>query len=127
MEIDAHLKPGQSVSQFKSSFFDSLCTLFIITSFVVLLIISLDLPVFGLSFLIDLNNDVLLAKRANYERVKEFSKQLKDFNRSSLQEQRKLPYSSEVVGIDTFLLLVCLPVLGTLAHLHFFSIHLCLS
>jgi hypothetical protein len=48
----------------------------------------------------DLNNDALLAKRANAERVKEFSKQLKDFNRNVLQEQRKLPYSSEAVGIE---------------------------
>lgn len=48
----------------------------------------------------DLTNDALLAKRANAERVKEFSKQLKEFNRSSLQEQRKLPYSSEAVGIE---------------------------
>ena len=48
----------------------------------------------------DLNNDALLAKRANAERVKEFSKQLKDFNRNVLQEQRKLPYSSEAIGIE---------------------------
>ena len=47
--------------------------------------------------------------------MKEFSKQLKDFNRSSLQEQRKLPYSSEVVGTDFHL---ALSVASTLSHPH---------
>ena len=42
-----------------------------------------------------MNTEVLRAKRANAERIKDFSKQLQDFNKVSLSEQRRLPHSSE--------------------------------
>lgn len=42
-----------------------------------------------------MNTDILKAKRANAERIKDFSKQLQDFNKVSLSEQRRLPQSSE--------------------------------
>lgn len=48
----------------------------------------------------DLNTDILKAKRANADRVKDFSKQLHDFNKVSLSDQRRLPYSSEAVGVQ---------------------------
>ena len=44
---------------------------------------------------IDLNSDELVAKRANLERVKEFAKNLENFNKQSLQQQPKLPPSTE--------------------------------
>jgi hypothetical protein len=34
----------------------------------------------------DLNSDVLVVKRANQQRIKEFSKQLKDFNRAEIRQ-----------------------------------------
>ena len=43
----------------------------------------------------DLNSQELVARRANHERVKEFSKQLLAYNQKALQAQRKLPRSSE--------------------------------
>lgn len=43
----------------------------------------------------DLNTDVLVAKRANQERIKEFSKNLHQFNQRALQQQKKLPKSAE--------------------------------
>jgi Jhy protein len=48
----------------------------------------------------DLNTDILKAKRANADRVKDFSKQLHEFNKVSLSDQRRLPYSSEAVGVQ---------------------------
>ena len=42
-----------------------------------------------------MNTDILKAKRANAERIKDFSKQLQDFNKASLSEQKRLPQSSE--------------------------------
>jgi Jhy protein len=42
----------------------------------------------------------LKAKRANADRVKDFSKQLHEFNKVSLSDQRRLPYSSEAVGVQ---------------------------
>ena len=52
------------------------------------------------SNLLDLNSDVLKAKRANNERVREFSKNLLRYNQSVLQQQRKLPQSSEMNDIE---------------------------
>jgi len=48
----------------------------------------------------DLNSEVLQAKRANQERVKEFSKNLLAFNQQVLRQQRKLPRSSESNDIE---------------------------
>ena len=48
----------------------------------------------------DLNTEELIAKRVNAERIKEFSKQLQDFNKKSIQVQKKLPSSSEVNSIE---------------------------
>ena len=48
----------------------------------------------------DLNSQELLAKRANHERVKEFSRQLLAYNQKVLQAQRKLPRSSESSDIE---------------------------
>jgi hypothetical protein len=48
----------------------------------------------------DLNSEVLQAKRANQERVKEFSKNLLTFNQQVLRQQRKLPRSSESNDIE---------------------------
>ena len=47
------------------------------------------------SSLADLNSEILVAKRANQERIKEFSKNLLEFNQKVLQQQRKLPHSAE--------------------------------
>eukprot|EP01041_Mallomonas_annulata_P002338 gene2342-4547_t len=47
----------------------------------------------------DLNSEELVAKRANAQRIKEFSKNLKSFNEQSLQQQRRLPPSSEAVSV----------------------------
>ncbi len=44
---------------------------------------------------LDLYTDELVAKRANLDRIKEFSKNLKNFNQESLQQQRKLPAPME--------------------------------
>ena len=49
---------------------------------------------------VDLNTDVLKAKRANADRIKDFSKQLNDFNKIALSEQKRLPYSSEASGVE---------------------------
>ena len=48
----------------------------------------------------DLNTDELKAKRANLERVKEFSRNLHSFNKQSIRQQPKLPPSSEKRGIE---------------------------
>jgi hypothetical protein len=37
----------------------------------------------------DLNTDELKAKRANADRIKDFSRQLKEFNKLNLQEQKR--------------------------------------
>ena len=47
-----------------------------------------------------MNTDILKAKRANAERIKDFSKQLQDFNKASLSEQRRLPQSSELSDVQ---------------------------
>ena len=47
-----------------------------------------------------MNSEVLKAKRANAERIKDFSKQLQDFNKVSLSEQRRLPQSSELSDVQ---------------------------
>jgi len=47
-----------------------------------------------------LNSDVLKAKRANADRIKEFSKQLNRYNQEVLHQQRKLPQSSESNDIE---------------------------
>jgi hypothetical protein len=43
----------------------------------------------------DLNTDTLKAKRANKERVKEFSKNLQEYNKGEIQAHKKLPASTE--------------------------------
>ena len=43
----------------------------------------------------DLNSDELVAKRANLERIKEFSKNLQSFNRQTISQQPKLPPAAE--------------------------------
>lgn len=43
----------------------------------------------------DLNTDTLRAKRANKERVKEFSKNLQEYNKNEIQTHKKLPNSIE--------------------------------
>lgn len=48
----------------------------------------------------DLNREDLVIKRVNAERIKEFAKNLQDFNRLRLQQQKKLPPSSEAVHIE---------------------------
>ena len=48
----------------------------------------------------DLNSEVLKAKRANADRIKDFSKQLNEFNKVSLSDQKRIPYSSEASGIE---------------------------
>ena len=48
----------------------------------------------------DLGSAELQAKRANHERVKEFSRQLLAYNQKVLQQQRRLPRSSESSEID---------------------------
>ena len=52
------------------------------------------------SQILDLNTDILKAKRANADRIKDFSKQLNEFNKVSLGDQRRLPYSSEASGVQ---------------------------
>ena len=47
-----------------------------------------------------MNTEILKAKRANAERIKDFSKQLQDFNKASLSEQRRLPQSSELSDVQ---------------------------
>jgi hypothetical protein len=42
-----------------------------------------------------LNTDELVAKRANLERIKEFSKNLNNYNRQTISQQTKLPPSAE--------------------------------
>jgi hypothetical protein len=44
---------------------------------------------------VDLTRDDLVAKRANADRIKEFSKQLQEFNSQVSQNQRKLPSATE--------------------------------
>ncbi len=48
----------------------------------------------------DLNSDELIAKRANAERIKEFSKNLRNFNSQMIGNQQKLPSGSESHDID---------------------------
>lgn len=48
----------------------------------------------------DLNTDVLRAKRANLERIKEFSRNLKQYNKQALDQQKKLPNSEELNDIE---------------------------
>lgn len=48
----------------------------------------------------DLNSDELIAKRANAERIKEFSKNLRNFNSQMIGNQQKLPSGSESHEID---------------------------
>lgn len=43
----------------------------------------------------DLNREDLVCKRANLDRIKEFSKKLQNFNKEVLSNQSKLPPSSE--------------------------------
>ena len=45
-------------------------------------------------FYIDLNSEELIAKRANLDRVKEFSKNLQKYNRQTISSQPKLPSAS---------------------------------
>jgi len=47
-----------------------------------------------------LNTDVLKAKRANAERIKEFSKGLMRYNQDMLHHQRKLPQSAEANDME---------------------------
>mgnify|MGYP000403898878 CR=1 FL=1 len=44
----------------------------------------------------DLNSDELKAKRANAERVKQFSKNLKNYNSQAIRQQKKLPSGEEM-------------------------------
>jgi hypothetical protein len=46
----------------------------------------------------DLNSDVLVAKRANQQRVKDFSKQLKEFNRAEIKQAQPQAYPAAVRG-----------------------------
>lgn len=48
----------------------------------------------------DLNTEELKAKRANLERVKEFSRNLHQYNKQAIREQPKLPPSSEKHSIE---------------------------
>ena len=45
--------------------------------------------------LLDLNSEELVAKRANLDRVKEFSKNLQSYNRQAISQQPKLPSAAE--------------------------------
>jgi len=47
----------------------------------------------------DLNSEELKAKRANANRVKEFSKNLQQYNKQSILNQRKIPSGNEVAQI----------------------------
>jgi hypothetical protein len=49
---------------------------------------------------LDLNTDELIAKRANLQRVKEFARNLKQYNDSTLIQQPKLPAAAEQVEIN---------------------------
>lgn len=46
----------------------------------------------------DLNSDVLVAKRANQQRIKDFSKQLKDFNRAEVVQQKLQHQVKDMLG-----------------------------
>jgi len=48
---------------------------------------------------LDLNREELVAKRANHERIKEFSKNLQSFNKQVLLQQPKLPPSTEASSL----------------------------
>jgi hypothetical protein len=48
----------------------------------------------------DLNSEELIAKRANAERVKEFSKNLKHYNMQNLRQQKKVPSGQEMSQIQ---------------------------
>mmetsp|Transcript_9617 Transcript_9617/g.13147 ORF Transcript_9617/g.13147 Transcript_9617/m.13147 type:complete len:378 (-) Transcript_9617:24-1157(-) len=48
----------------------------------------------------DLNTEDLIAKRANVDRVKEFAKNLQQFNHEHLRTQKKLPPSNEKFEIE---------------------------
>lgn len=47
-----------------------------------------------------MNTEILKAKRANADRIKDFSKQLNNFNKINLSDQKKIPYSSEASGVE---------------------------
>ena len=47
-----------------------------------------------------MNTEVLKAKRANADRIKDFSKQLNEFNKLNLLDQKKVPHSSEASGVE---------------------------
>ena len=47
-----------------------------------------------------MNSDILKAKRANADRIKDFSKQLNEFNKISLSDQKRIPYSCEASGVE---------------------------
>ncbi len=49
----------------------------------------------------DLNTDELVAKRKNADRIKEFSRQLRHFNKDVLTQQPKLPSSTEAKDLVT--------------------------
>ena len=51
--------------------------------------------IIGMALFLDLNTEELIAKRANLDRVKEFAKNLHNFNHDHLRNQKKLPPSSE--------------------------------
>jgi hypothetical protein len=48
----------------------------------------------------DLNTEELIAKRKNLERIKEFSKQLKSYNKEVLSNQPKLPAANEQLDLE---------------------------
>ena len=50
--------------------------------------------------MVDLNTEDLIAKRANVDRVKEFAKNLQQFNHEHLRTQKKLPPSNEKFEIE---------------------------
>lgn len=55
---------------------------------------------FSCSLHIDLNSDELIAKRNNAERIKQFSKNLTEYNKETLTNQRKLPSATEKQAIE---------------------------
>ncbi len=51
-------------------------------------------------FISDLNTEELIAKRNNLERIKQFSKNLSNYNKEALVSQRKLPSAAEKHDIE---------------------------
>jgi hypothetical protein len=49
---------------------------------------------------LDLNSEELIAKRKNVDRIKQFSKQLREFNKDVMQQQPKLPSAVEQNDIE---------------------------